>query len=96
MQKKKKGLNKKYGALSVLNQAIPFICKRLEEEFGAEHVFYCTGRETVAVRNSFGYQKTKDNQLHEVDAWCIGILALGKIPKTLPDFSYTCRIGQFR
>lgn len=96
LQKKKKGLNKKYGALSVLNQAIPFICKRLEEEFGAEHVFYCTGRETAAVRNSFGYQKTKDNQLHEVDAWCIGILALGKIPKTLPDFSYTCRIRQFR
>lgn len=39
LQKKKKGLNKKYGALSVLNQAIPFICKRLEEEFGAEHSF---------------------------------------------------------
>lgn len=33
----KKGLDKKYGALSVLNQAVPFLCQRLEQEFGKEH-----------------------------------------------------------
>ena len=92
----KKGLDQKYGALSALNQAIPFICKRLEEEFGKEHIFYCTGRDTARVRNSLGYQKTKESQLHEVDAWCIGLLAVGKAPESLPDFSQTHRIRQFR
>lgn len=92
----KKGLDQKYGALSALNQAIPFICKRLEEEFGKEHIFYCTGKDTTRVRNSLGYQKTKESQLHEVDAWCIGLLAVGKAPESLPDFSQTHRIRQFR
>ena len=91
----KKGLDKKYGALSVLNQAVPFLCQRLEQEFGKEHVFYCTGRDTARVRTALGYQKTKENQLHEVDAWCIGLLALGKAPEKLPEF-YTHRILQFR
>ena len=92
----KKGLDQKYGALSALNQAIPFICKQLEAEFGKEHVFYCTGRDTARVRNSLGYQKTKESQLHEVDAWCIGLLAVGKVSEKLPDFSQTHRIRQFR
>lgn len=91
----KKGLDKKYGALSVLNQAVPFLCQRLEQEFGKEHVFYCTGRDTARVCTALGYQKTKKNQLHEVDAWCIGLLALGKAPEKLPEF-YTHRILQFR
>ena len=91
----KKGLDKKYGALSVLNQAVPFLCQRLEQEFGKEHVFYCTGRDTARVRTALGYQKTKENQLHEVDAWCIGLLALKKVPEKLPDF-HPHRILQFR
>lgn len=96
LKDRKKGLDQKYGALSALNQAIPFICKRLEEEFGKEHIFYCTGKDTTRVRNSLGYQKTKESQLHEVDAWCIGLLAVGKAPESLPDFSQTHRIRQFR
>lgn len=92
----KTGLDQRYGALSVLNQAIPFICKKLGETFGKEHVFYCTGRDTARLRRSYGYHKTKDNQLHEVDAWCIGMLALGIKPEALPDFSRTHRIRQFR
>ena len=68
LKKKKAGLNKRYGAISTLNQAIPFICKRLEQEFGKEHVHYCSGRDTSMVRRSFGYHKTKEKQLHEVDA----------------------------
>lgn len=91
----KKGLDKTYGALSVLNQTIPFLCQKLEMEFGKEHVFYCTGRDTARVRTSLGYQKTKKDQLHEVDAWCIGLLALGKVPEKLPEF-HTHRILQFR
>lgn len=92
----KKGLDKRYGALSALNQAMPFICKSLESEFGKAHVSYCTGRDTAKMRNSFGFQKTKENQLHEVDAWCIGILARNNAPDRLPDFEQTHYIRQFR
>ena len=96
LKKKKKGLDKKYGALSILNQAIPFICKELETEFGKEHVHYCTGRETAVLRRSFGYHKTKENQLHEVDAWCIGALSLDRTPEKTPDFQNGYTIKQFR
>lgn len=82
--------------MSVLNQAIPFICKELEAEFGKEHVHYCIGRETAVLRCSFGYHKTKENQLHEVDAWCIGALSLGRIPEKAPDFTEVHTIMQFR
>lgn len=92
----KKGLDKRYGALSALNQAMPFICKSLESEFGKAHVSYCTGRDTAKMRNSFGFQKTKENQLHEVDAWCIGILARNSAPDRLPDFEQIHYIRQFR
>ena len=96
LKDKKEGLDKKYGALSVLNQAIPFICQKLEAEFGKEHVHYCTGRETSLVRRSIGYHKTKKNQLHEVDAWCIGFLSLNQIPERIPDFTEVHLIRQFR
>ena len=95
LEEEKQGLDKKYGGLSVLNQAIPFLCQELEEEFGRKHVFYCTGRDTARVRTSLGYQKTKKDQLHEVNAWCIGLLAVGKAPEKLPEF-HTHRILQFR
>lgn len=95
LEEEKQGLDKKYGGLSALNQAIPFLCQKLEMEFGKEHVFYCTGRDTARVRTALGYQKSKKNQLHEVDAWCIGLLALGKVSEKLPEF-HTHRILQFR
>lgn len=93
---KKDGIAKKYGALSVLNQAIPFICQRLEAEFGRPHVHYCTGKDTSLVRSSIGWVKTKENQMHEVDAWCIGALALDHVPDDYPEFGKTYRIKQFR
>ena len=96
LKDKKEGLDKKYGALNVLNQAIPFICQKLEAELGKEHVHYCTGRETSLVRCSIGYHKTKKDQLHEVDAWCIGALALNWIPERVPDFTEVHLIRQFR
>lgn len=96
LKDKKKGLDKKYGALSILNQAIPFICKELKTEFGKEHVHYCTGRDTARVRRALGYHKTKEEQYHEVDAWCIGALSLDSIPGKAPDFTKVHTIIQFR
>ena len=96
LKKKKAGLNKRYAAVSVLNQAIPFICKRLEQEFGKERVHYCSGRDTSMVRRSLGYHKTKEEQLHEVDAWCIAVLALRQIPEKAPEFDHVHEILQFR
>ena len=46
LKDKKEGLIKKYGALSALNQAVPFICKELLKIYGAEHVHFCTGKDT--------------------------------------------------
>lgn len=96
LAKKKAGLMKKYGALSALNQAIPFICKELIAEYGAEHVRFCTGKETSLIRRGLGYEKTKDNQMHEVDAYCIGLAALGIECTKPPEFFNTYRIKQFR
>lgn len=97
LEKKKTGLLKKYGALSALNQAIPFICKGLLEQYGKEHVHFCTGKETSLIRTSLGYEKTKENQMHEVDAYCIGLTAIGiNNMKRLPEFLNTYKIKQFR
>ena len=93
---KKAGLLKKYGALSALNQAIPFICRKLLEQYGKDHVHFCTGKDTSLIRTSFGYEKTKDNQMHEVDAYCIGLAALGIDKAKCPDFNNTFKIKQFR
>lgn len=93
---KKAGLLKKYGALSALNQAVPFICKHLLELYGKDHVHFCTGKDTSLIRAGLGYEKTKENQMHEVDAYCIGLTALKNNVKQLPDFSYSYQIKQFR
>ena len=74
--RKKSGQLKKYGALSALNQAVPFICKKLLEEYGEEHVHFCRGLDTSLIRTALGFEKTKKNQMHEVDAYCIGLAAL--------------------
>ena len=93
---KKAGLLKRYGALSTLNQAIPFICKRLIKVYGKDHVHFCTGKDTSLIRTSFGCEKTKDNQMHEVDAYCIGLASLGIDIKKLPKFNHVYKIKQFR
>lgn len=96
LQSKKDGLMKQYTALSAINQAIPFICQRLEAEFGKEYVHYCTGLETSIMRSSFGFEKTKDNQLHEVDAYCIALQSTGIVPNTVPTFDKVYQVKQFR
>lgn len=87
---------KGYGALSTLNQAIPFICERLIKVYGKDHVHFCTGKDTSLIRTSFGCEKTKDNQMHEVDAYCIGLASLGIDIKKLPKFNHVYKIKQFR
>lgn len=87
---------KGYGALSTLNQAIPFICERLIKVYGKDHVHFCTGKDTSLIRTSFGCEKTKDNQMHEVDAYCIGFASLGIDIKRLPKFNHVYKIKQFR
>ena len=100
LEKKKSGLLKKYGALSALNQAIPFICQELLKKYRPEHVYFCTGKETSFIRTGLGYDKTYDNQMHETDAYCIGLAALSTdidIDKMkVPDFCHTYTMKQFR
>ena len=94
---RKEGLIKKYGALSALNQAVPFICKELLKIYGIEHVHFCTGKDTSLIRSSLGYEKTKENQMHEIDAYCIGLAALeANHVKKLPESINTYKIKQFR
>ena len=67
---KKTGLNKKYHALSVLNQIIPF----LENELGTmfpNHAFITTGQDTAAFREDYGIPKN-----HHLDAYCIACSVL--------------------
>lgn len=44
----------------------------------------------------FGYYKTKEEQLHEVDAWCIAVLSLQQVPEKAPEFDHVHEILQFR
>lgn len=93
---KKAGLLKKYGALSALNQAVPFIYKKLLEIYGKEHVHFCTGKDTSLIRTSLGYEKTKDNQMHKVDAYCIGLATIEVDTAKLPKFEKVYKVKQFR
>ena len=93
---KKSGLMKKYGALSAINQAIPYIWKEFVSQFEADHVSACTGKDTARVRVSLGYEKTKENQMHEADAYSIACLGLDVIPEKVPEFTCLHNIKQFR
>ena len=60
------GEKKKYQALSVLNQVIPYIYQELVDIFGEEYVHCCTDYETAKFRELNGIQKD-----HPDDAVCI-------------------------
>lgn len=66
------GMEQKYAALSVLNQAIPYIYQGLVEIFGEDHVHVCQGYETQVFRDLSGLEKD-----HDADAVCIAALGAG-------------------
>lgn len=68
--KKKTGLNKKYGALSVLNQIIPALTKELSSLF-PKHFFATNGKSTYDYRAAHGVSKD-----HWLDAYCIACSVL--------------------
>ena len=83
------GLRKKYAALSVLNQAIPFIIDGLVEIFGEKHVHFCEGYNTQMIRKSLCIGKD-----HPEDAVCIALLGEG-IQK-VTDNTEAFEVMQFR
>lgn len=69
------GFHKKYGALSVLNTAIPFLYKGLCKMFGEEHVHVVTGWETQRFRDRNGLSKD-----HDIDAVAVACTAAVVVP----------------
>ena len=61
----KNGMNKKYGALSVLNQIIPKLMNEISLMF-PNSVYVTDGRSTKAFRDTYGIDKK-----HAYDAYCI-------------------------
>ena len=70
LKSKFEGIKKKYGALSVLNQIIPYLVDELYKIF-EDKLNFCTGYETKAIREF--YQMDKD---HDIDAYCIALTRL--------------------
>lgn len=70
LTKEKVGLNKKYGALSVLNQIIPALTNKLSVLF-PKHFFATTGKSTHDYRAAHGVSKD-----HWLDAYCIACSVL--------------------
>lgn len=88
LSKRKAGINKKYGALSVLNQIMPGLIVELAGMFG-DHLFLTAGWKTKEYRDKYKIGKT-----HAADAYCIACAAFDvKAPKE-PDGDY--EIMQFR
>lgn len=70
LAKIKEGLNKKYGALSVLNQIIQALTKKLSSRFQG-HFYVTTGKSTYDYRAAHGVSKD-----HWLDAYCIACSVL--------------------
>ena len=83
LAKKKQGLNKKYGALSVLNQIIPALTKKLGSRFQG-HLYVTAGKSTYDYRAAHGVSKN-----HWLDAYCI---ACSVLPNDVCDSSINNRV----
>lgn len=86
---KKAGLNKKYGALSVLNQIVPGLLTQLAGLFPG-HVYVTEGKGTAAFRNEHGVPKD-----HHLDAYCIACSALS-VSRAYAPTDEPYRVVQFR
>lgn len=84
----KLGQAKKYAALSILNQVIPYIYDGLVAMFGEDHVHVCDGWQTAELRKRLGLSKT-----HDTDAVCIASIGNGSAPTHIPQ---PCEVKQFR
>ena len=91
LAKEKVGLNKKYGALSVLNQIIPALAKELSSLF-PKRSFVTNGKSTHDYRAAHGISKD-----HWLDAYCI---ACSVLPNDVCDSSINNHVSyelkQFR
>ena len=63
------GMQKKYDALSILNQAVPYVLKEIESKFGKDNVSICRGTDTAKARETYGIEKD-----HPADAVCIATM----------------------
>ena len=70
LRKRKAGHNKKYGALSVINQITPFLADALTEMF-PDAAYMAAGYEVKEFRDSHGLEKSS-----ATDAYCLSCMAL--------------------
>jgi len=96
LKSKFKGLKKKYNALSILNQIIPYLVDELFVMFKF-NLNFCSGSETKTIRDF--YQMDKD---HDIDAYCIALARLLSGEEHPDDYVFdtesidTYQIKQFR
>ena len=96
LQSRKSGMLKKYHAVSTLNQAIPYICKRLMDEVGVHHVHFTNGYHTAKARENLGIEKNPTaNPCHVEDAYLIAVSHLSVQPK-FSGMKKVYHIKQFR
>lgn len=86
----KAGMNKKYHALSVLNQIIPALTDELAEMFPG-HFFVTTGKNTAGFRDDHGIAKD-----HHLDAYCIACSILKDTSKVEQPMETPHLLMQFR
>ena len=91
MVDRKAGLEKKYHALSALNQAIPFFWEWLKKLEPFIHVSATMGWKTKQLREKLGLPKD-----HHIDAWCIAAAALDEEPTEAPALPEPYQVMQFR
>ena len=84
----KAGQNKKYGALSVLNQIIPYLVEVLSKKFHG-NIRLVSGWETKQFRDEHHIDKD-----HDIDAYCIAVV--GQEPKMIDVPKTHFEIRQFR
>ena len=94
LKKKKIGLLKKYNAISLINEIMPYLL----EAYGKMYpTFVTTGKETQDARIKYGFPEKKlDDGTHYMDAWCIGVAACGLEPECAPDYEKVYDLQQFR
>ena len=94
LKAKKRGLLKKYHALSVINQIMPSLLKELSSRYPT---YTTTGWQTKQMRAFYGYPKKEpDDGTHYIDAWLIAVDAKCIKPTEIPSLKKVVQIRQFR